>query len=158
MNVQKQINSLNEDIDKYNLAIAATDVTAYEQLSSFQTVLDSIQQLNDQINAIPSINTKLVNSIQKALINGMTIDTISFTRDSQSITLSISSNNVQNIEKYVKSLKQNDAFASINYTGYSEVTNSQTQDTGTTDPLTGLPITTTVESTSYKATVGIILK
>ena len=158
MNVQKQINSLNEDIDKYNLAIAATDVTAYEQLSSFQTVLDSIQQLNDQINAIPSINTKLVNSIQKALINGMTIDTISFTRDSQSITLSISSNNVQNIEKYVKSLKQNDAIASINYTGYSEVTNSQTQDTGTTDPLTGLPITTTVESTSYKATVGIILK
>ena len=157
-NTQKEIDTIKEDINKYNLAIDATDKTAYEQLSSMQNILNSIQGLNDQINAIPSITTPIVNNIQKSLISGMTLDTINYSRENQSLSLSISSSNVQNIEKYVKNLKKYDAFASVQYSGYNEVTTSSSTPTGATDPLTGEPITNTVESTSYKASIIIILK
>lgn len=158
MSAQKQIDTTDEEIEKYNLAIAATDSTAYEQLSSLQNILTSIQSLNDQINAIPSIHTETVNQIQKSLVTGMTLDSIAYTRENQSISLSVSSQNVQNIEKYIKNLKKYDALSSVNYNGYNEVTTSTSQATNATDPLTGEPITNTIESSAYKTTITVILK
>lgn len=158
MSLQKEIDQINDEIEKYNLAIQATDSTAYGKLSNMQITLDSIETLNEKISQIPSLNKSYINSIQKSLIGGMSIDTISYVRDTQTITLSISSTNVQNVEKYVKNLKKVDSFSTVNYTGYNEVTTSQTIPTEATDPLTGAPITNTVESSSYKAIITLILK
>lgn len=158
MSTQNKINDTNAEIEKYNLAIAATDTSAYDKLSSFQNVLNSIKQLNDQIQGTPSIKADHITNIQKSLLSGMTLDLISYTRETHTISLSVSSSNVQLIEKCVKNLKKQEDFTTVNYSGYNESTSSSTTQTGEIDPLTGLPATSTVETSSYKSTITIILK
>ena len=158
MSLQNKIDDVDAEIEKYNLAISATDTSAYEKLSSFQNVLNSIKQLNEQIQSTPIIRDEHITNIQKSLLNGMVLDSINYTRETHTISLSVSSTNVQTIEKYVKNLKKQNDFIAVNYSGYNEITTSSTTQTGEVDPITGLPATNTVESTSYKSTITIILK
>jgi type IV pilus assembly protein PilM len=158
MSLQNKIDDVDAEIEKYNLAISATDTSAYEKLSSFQNVLNSIKQLNEQIQSTPTIRDEHITNIQKSLLNGMVLDSINYTRETHTISLSVSSTNVQTIEKYVKNLKKQNDFIAVNYSGYNETTTSSTTQTGEVDPITGLPATNTVESTSYKSTITIILK
>lgn len=156
--IQNKINDINDDIEKYNLAIETTDRSAYDKLSTFQNTLTSIQQLNEQIQTLPSLHSQYVTNIQKSLLKGMTLESLSYNRVDYTLNILVSSLNVQQLEKYVKSLRQYSDFKSIHYTGYNEATTSTTTPTGEMDPFTGLPITNTVESTSYKANISILLK
>lgn len=158
MSMQNQIDETNSEIEKYNLAIDSTDASAYEKLQSFQNVLTSIQNLNDQINSMSRIDSHSIQTLQNQLITGMTIESIQYVRETGTMSLGVSSTNVQNIEKYVKNLKKQDVFANVDYNAYSEVTSSTTSTSDEIDPLTGLPVTLTTESTSYKTTITIILK
>ena len=94
------------------------------------------------VSGLSKIDKQNILQLQKKLLSGMTLNSISYNQDSKEMTVSYTSSNVQNIEKYVTILRNSEDYAQITYTGYQQGSSTTSQGTGETNPLTGQEITT----------------
>ncbi|MEG0451468.1 MAG: hypothetical protein RR558_00265 [Coprobacillus sp.] len=152
---KNQTKTINEDAEVIQLKIDATDKTPYEELQKMETALASIETIDSSLSALPEITKNKIQYIKKDLIAGMTISSISFDQSTKLITVSLMSNNVQNIEKYIGKLKLHAEYSDVEYTGYSEKTTTTTTDSTNFLDQFGNPTKNVTSSSGYSFQVKI---
>ncbi len=138
------------------MKIDATDQGPYNELTTLQGTYQSLEEIDNYIASLPIITQKQIMNLKNSLLGGMTMHSLGFTQETGQISVTYSSSNVQNIEKYISNLKTKYNMANISYNGYQQSTSSSTTSTGEVDPLTGQEITTTVQNTTYSFSLVII--
>lgn len=87
----------------------------------------------------------------------MKLKALSFVQKEGKLSIHAESFYVTNIEKYVRDLKKNPAFLDVNYSGYSQISNTTSYSTGAVDPETGEEIMIDFTETSYSFIVTITI-
>ena len=129
---------LQKQIDEVNLS----NKEPYNELTVLQGTYSSLEAIDNYVSGLSKIDKQNILQLQKKLLSGMTLNSISYNQDSKEMTVSYTSSNVQNIEKYVTILRNSEDYAQITYTGYQQGSSTTSQGTGETNPLTGQEITT----------------
>lgn len=156
MDITNKINDAKAENEIIQLKIDATDKKPYEELQSLQTTFASLEELDKSLSTLPELTKQKILYIQKDLITGVSLSSLSFDQKSNLLTVSLSSSNVQNIEKYVTKLKNHVEYSSVEYTGYQEgASSSNNTGSGLLDGLLGNVSEETV--TSYGFQVKITL-
>lgn len=140
--LQKQIDEVNLSNEELQLKIDSTDKEPYNELTVLQGTYSSLEAIDNYVSGLSKIDKQNILQLQKKLLSGMTLNSISYNQDSKEMTVSYTSSNVQNIEKYVTILRNSEDYAQITYTGYQQGSSTTSQGTGETNPLTGQEITT----------------
>lgn len=154
-NIQGKIDDVNLLNEEIQLKIDATDHEPYNELTTLQGTYQSLEEIDNYIASLPIITQKQIMNLKNSLLGGMTMNSLGFTQETGQISVTYSSSNVQNIEKYISNLKTKYNMANISYNGYQQSTSSSTTSTGEVDPLTGQEITTTVQNTTYSFSLVI---
>lgn len=154
-NIQGKIDDVNLLNEEIQLKIDATDQGPYNELTTLQGTYQSLEEIDNYIASLPIITQKQIMNLKNSLLGGMTMNSLGFTQETGQISVTYSSSNVQNIEKYISNLKTKYNMANISYNGYQQSTSSSTTSTGEVDPLTGQEITTTVQNTTYSFSLVI---
>lgn len=154
MDKTNMINDAKAENEIVQLKIDATDHAPYEELNSLQSTFSSIEELDKSLNSLSELTKEKILYIQKDLIGGVSLTSLTFDQKTNLFTASLSSLNVQNIEKYVTKLKKHVEYASVDYTGYQEVASTTSSGGGLLDGLLGETTETTV---SYNFQVKITL-
>ena len=128
--------------EELQLKIDSTDKEPYNELTVLQGTYSSLEAIDNYVSGLSKIDKQNILQLQKKLLSGMTLNSISYNQDSKEMTVSYTSSNVQNIEKYVTILRNSEDYAQITYTGYQQGSSTTSQGTGETNPLTGQEITT----------------
>lgn len=157
MDKNSKIADAKADNEVIQLKIEATDKTPYDELQSLQTTFTSIEELDKSLSSLSELTKQKILYIQNDLIAGVSLASLSFDQQSNLLTVSLSSTNVQNIEKYVTKLKKHVEYASVEYTGYQETSSQKSTQTSedVLDELLGN--TTQVETVAYSFQVKITL-
>lgn len=140
--LQKQIDEVNLSNEELQLKIDSTDKEPYNELTVLQGTYSSLEAIDNYVSGLSKIDKQNILQLQKKLLSGMTLNSISYNQDSKEMTVSYTSSNVQNIEKYVTILRNSEDYAQITYTGYQQDSSTTSKGTGETNPLTGQEITT----------------
>lgn len=143
---------INEEIQ---LKIDVTDKAPYNELTVLEGTFESLQTIDSTLSSLPTLTKEKIMGLKQNLLSGMSIQTISYSQESGQLNASLTSSNVQNIEKYITQLKKNDYYKNITYTGYQQGTQTSTQGTGQIDELTGQEITTNTVTLFYNFNIII---
>lgn len=156
-NLQNKITDMKEKNDALQLQIDTSDLDAYNELMTLEGTFDSIEKVDSYISNLPKITRNKIRDLQTTLLSGMEIKSISYTQENGQVSITCTSSNVRNIEKYVTELKKNPSFVNVTYKGYQQSSQTQTVDTGKVDLITGLPITSQTTSTYYTFHIVVTL-
>lgn len=156
-NTQSKIDDINQQNQIIQSQIDASDLDAYQELTTLEGTFASLEQVDAYISALPRVTREKVRYLQTSLLNGMSIQSLSYNQETGVISASCQSVYVNNIEKYVSKIKTNPDYLNVSYKGYQQSTQTNTIDTGTVDPLTGLPVTTQSTSTYYTFSISVAI-
>lgn len=148
-NLENKINEVKLSNEEIQLKIDVTDKEPYFELNTLKGTFDSLQQIDNYVSNLPEITKNKILNLQKSLLSGMSINSIAYNQQTKQMTVSYTSSNVQNIEKYITALKNTNQYSDISYVGYQQGSSTSTQTTGETDPLTGEPVTTNTVNVFY---------
>lgn len=148
--LNKDIATVNKEIEKYNNKISVIGNEDYNRLVKLQEQSKKIQEVTTTLQTYPKLTSDLMNVFTANLLNGMRVDTIKF--EDGVIDVSLQSSSVLNIETYVRSVRESGNFMSVDYKGYS------VQETTTTSPSMEDDKTVTSKSTKYVFTITCIAR
>ncbi|MEG0592635.1 MAG: hypothetical protein RR512_04935 [Coprobacillus sp.] len=156
MDKTNKINDAKAENEIIQLKIDATDKKPYEELQSLQTTFAALEELDKSLSTLPELTKQKILYIQKDLIAGISLSSLSFDQKSNLLTVSLASSNVQNIEKYVTKLKKHVEYSSVEYTGYQESVSSSTNTgSGLLDGLLGNITEETVSSYGFQVKITL---
>lgn len=125
----RNISSLNKEIDKYQKKISDLGEKEYNEYLSYQSKNTEILDTIHALDSYPVLSSTPINAFSNVLSNGMSITTISY--EKETFTVSLSTKNVLDIEEYVRALRSSDVFATVEYKGYQQ--NESTVSTGSSN-------------------------
>lgn len=156
-NMQSKIDDIHQQNQMIQSQIDKSDLDAYQELTKLEGTFQSIEKVDAYISSLPIITREKVRFLQTSLLNGMSIQALNYNQETGQMSISYRSIYVNNIEKYVTRVKTNPDYSKVSYKGYQQSTQTNTIDTGTVDPLTGLPVTTQSTSTYYTFSLIIVI-
>lgn len=157
-------NNIQDDIDQVAIEnqaiqkqIDSCDQKAYQELTTLEGTYQSVQQIDEYIISLPKITQNKINGLRRTLLDGMSIETITYNQANGQLTVSYISSNVRNIEKYVSVIKENNHYKNVSYKGYQQGSKTTQTYTGEYDPITGQPITNQTVVLYYTFSVTITI-
>ena len=114
--MKEQISVVDEEIKTYEDKISLVGSEDYQTLAKIQEQNSKIQTLIETLKTYPKLTSSLMNVFNNKLIGGMSIQTIMF--EDGVISVSLQSQDVLNIEAYVRSIRESGNFTSVEYSGY----------------------------------------
>lgn len=111
------------EIDDYiNSPDTVMDVTAHDKVADRNNFLNqqyrSIMDINDNINTYPLGNSTIVGYIDRCASNFAEVDYSSFDANEGRITFQAFSDDVEQINQFIKQLTNENIFKDVDYTGY----------------------------------------
>ncbi len=155
--IQQNIDDVEISNQALRYDIEKCDEEAYNQLQILNAQYTALQQADVLIASLPKITQKKINDALSAMYSGMKLKALSFVQKEGKLSIHAESFYVTNIEKYVRDLKKNPAFLDVNYSGYSQISNTTSYSTGAVDPETGEEIMIDFTETSYSFIVTITI-
>lgn len=155
--IQQNIDDVEISNQALRYDIEKCDEEAYNQLQILNAQYTALQQADALIASLPKITQKKINDALSAMYSGMKLKSLSFVQKEGKLSIHAESFYVTNIEKYVRDLKKNPAFLDVNYSGYSQISNTTSYSTGAVDPETGEEIMIDFTETSYSFIVTITI-
>lgn len=155
--IQQNIDDVEISNQALRYDIEKCDAEAYNQLQILNAQYTALQQADVLIASLPKITQKKINDALSAMYSGMKLKALSFVQKEGKLSIHAESFYVTNIEKYVRDLKKNPAFLDVNYSGYSQISNTTSYSTGAVDPETGEEIMIDFTETSYSFIVTITI-
>lgn len=155
--IQQNIDDVEISNQALRYDIEKCDAETYNQLQILNAQYTALQQADVLIASLPKITQKKINDALSAMYSGMKLKALSFVQKEGKVSIHAESFYVTNIEKYVRDLKKNPAFLDVNYSGYSQISNTTSYSTGAVDPETGEEIMIDFTETSYSFIVTITI-
>ncbi len=156
MDMTDKLNNAILDNEVIQLKIDSTDQKPYNELHSLESIYTSLEQLDNSLSGLPTLTKKSITYLKTDLLNGISLKTISFDRNTNLLTASLTSQNVQNIEKYVTTLKKHSEYTDVSYSGYQINESKSIDTTGLVDE-NGNPIIVEQAKVDYGFNVKISL-
>ncbi len=116
-NVNSEIDTMNEEITQYNNKITVLGTQDYDALVKIQEQKEKIETVISTLMTYPKLTSNLMNVFTNNLVNGMSIQTITF--EDGVIKVDLQSSSVLNIELYVRAIRASGNFAKVDYVGYT---------------------------------------
>jgi Tfp pilus assembly PilM family ATPase len=129
LSVQHKLDALEEEI---NSPLVLEQIDEYDELlvrNSFLTrQYNAIKDIDDNIYSYPVCDNDIIKVIDNCSGNYATVRFESFDANSGLVSVSAQSDTVDNINKFIKSLNEQEIFKKIDYTGYSYDSNTELWD------------------------------
>lgn len=119
--IENQIEEAKLTSEANELKVDDTEKKAYEELQTLQKQEKEMQELVDTFFNSASLSQDYLQGLQKSLLKNMTIESMNYNKESQSLTLILTSLDVLNIEKYITTIKKDAKYQNVSYSGYQQV-------------------------------------
>ena len=81
--LQKQIDEVNLSNEELQLKIDSTDKEPYNELTVLQGTYSSLEAIDNYVSGLSKIDKQNILQLQKKLLSGMTLNSISYNQDSK---------------------------------------------------------------------------
>lgn len=114
-----EVNRINEalqnDINQYS-------EEEYNRYLQLQEEYETLLQVEERLSSHSTFSAKSYKEITKAMSAGMSLTSINYNQSASTISLNATSNDVRNIEKYIKKIKELPQVSAVEYNGYTQNT------------------------------------
>lgn len=124
---QKRLEETNAYIsDTNNQAeyMQAKELT--DELNSIEAEITTIQTINQAIDSNPDLNSTLLNTIASLGNGAITLNSLDYDGETGALHIVATANNEKEAARYIERLKTTVYFTQVDYTGYAQITATQT--------------------------------
>ncbi|KAF5089441.1 hypothetical protein DSECCO2_26830 [anaerobic digester metagenome] len=124
-----------------------------DEVDSIQTEIDNIEMITAAVNSNPDLVSAMMNSLATQGNGVITLNALAYDGITGAIHIEATANNEKEAARYIERLKSTGYFTQVDYTGYAQVSGTQTTTTSTTTT-TGTTSSTATNSSTTNTILG----
>jgi len=147
----EEMNAYISDTNNQAEYLQAKELT--DEVDSIQTEIDNIEMITAAVNSNPDLVSVMMNSLATQGNGVITLNALAYDGITGAIHIEATANNEKEAARYIERLKSTGYFTQVDYTGYAQVSGTQTTTT-TSTTTTGTTSSTATSSSTTNTILG----